>query len=72
MIATATRRRAAASLMALMARPWESYEPCEKFNRAASIPASISRSSIAGESLAGPIVQTIFAFLMDSGEPWKG
>ena len=33
-------------------------------SRAASIPDSISRSSISGESVAGPIVQTIFALRM--------
>src|SRR5512146_2403002 len=47
--------------MALMAAAWDSWVPWEKFNLATSMPFSISRSSMASESLAGPIVQTILA-----------
>src|SRR6476660_2943064 len=36
-----------------------SWVPCEKLSRATSIPASIKRSIIRGEQLAGPMVHTI-------------
>ena len=48
--------------IALMAAAWEAWVPCEKLRRAAFIPAALSRSNSASDSLAGPIVQTILAF----------
>ncbi len=55
----AVRRRAAVSA-------FSSGVPCEKFRRATSIPASIIRTSTSCESLAGPIVATIFVRRMAS------
>ncbi len=39
---------------------WSSCVPCEKFSRAASIPARASSSTISCEDEAGPSVATIF------------
>ena len=43
------------------ARSWSACVPWEKLSRATSIPASSSRSSSSGLSLAGPMVATILA-----------
>ena len=40
------------------------YDPWEKFNRATSMPARISRSTISGLELDGPSVATIFVLRM--------
>ena len=53
-----------ASLMDLIRALCSSCEPCEKLSRATFIPASINCSSSSGDSLAGPIVHTIFVFLI--------
>src|SRR5579862_5814794 len=53
-LAEAWRRRLARSACS-------SGVPWEKFKRAQSIPAAISRSIISAEVVAGPMVQTIFA-----------
>ena len=41
-----------------------SWLPCEKLNLATFIPASISSLNLSSLSLAGPIVQIIFVFLI--------
>ena len=41
-----------------------SWSPCEKLNLATFIPAFINSSNLSGLSLAGPIVQMIFVFLI--------
>src|SRR5262249_28913985 len=46
------------------------WSPWEKFKRATSIPASISRVNISGDSLTGPIVQTIFERRVDGFSLW--
>jgi len=48
-----------ASRMRAMHAAWPAKSPCEKLSRATFIPARIRRSSISGESEAGPIVATI-------------
>jgi hypothetical protein len=40
-----------------------SVDPCEKFNLATAIPASMSRLMVGMDDVAGPIVQTIFVFV---------
>src|SRR5918996_1215923 len=40
--------------------------PCEKFNRATSSPARMSRTSISGDSEAGPMVATILVLCAGS------
>jgi hypothetical protein len=50
-----------------MRSPLESRSPWEKLTLATSIPASTSAFSTPGEEEAGPIVQTIFVFLLIRG-----
>lgn len=69
MMATATRCRSAAWRIAEMAAAWDSCVPWEKFSRAAFMPLSMSCSSIDGDAVAGPMVQTILALrIMTVGE----
>src|SRR5579862_1421717 len=53
--------RAEAARTSLTARACSACVPWEKFRRATSIPARISRSIICAELVAGPSVQTILA-----------
>ena len=57
----ATRRPVArsAARMRAMRSAWPAKSPCEKLSRATFSPARMSRSSISGESEAGPMVATI-------------
>jgi hypothetical protein len=64
MIATAVRCRFAAWRIAVIAAAWDSCVPWEKFSLATSMPLSMSRSSIGGDAVAGPMVQTILALRM--------
>ena len=57
----AARRDAAARMRSNVAA-CDSCVPCEKFRRKMSVPAAISASSIASESLAGPTVAMIFVW----------
>ena len=57
----ATRRPVAfsAARMRAMRSAWPVKSPCEKLSRATFSPARMRRSSISGESEAGPMVATI-------------
>ena len=59
MIATRRPVACAAARMRAMCSAWPAKSPCEKFNRAMFSPARMRRSSISGDSEAGPIVATI-------------
>jgi len=59
-MATVLPSSPAACRMLRMLLPWVSKSPWEKLRRATFMPASINFLSISGESLAGPMVQTIF------------
>src|SRR5438876_1742168 len=66
MIATRRPVSRAASRIRLIACACSEGVPCEKFNRATSIPARMSRASISGDSDAGPMVATILVLCAGS------
>jgi len=55
-----------ASRMLTIRAPCSSKSPCEKFKRATFIPAFINLTSVSTDSLAGPIVHTIFVFFIEN------
>jgi hypothetical protein len=65
-IATSRPARAAAARTRATVAPCVSWVPCEKFRRMMSVPAAMSVSSTASESLAGPTVAMIFVCHVES------
>ena len=63
-IATSRPARVATARTRASVAPWVSCVPCEKFNRMISVPALMSVSSTASESLAGPTVAIILVWRM--------
>src|SRR3954452_5108895 len=66
-MATGRPARPAASRTRATFSACSSSEPCEKFNRATSMPASTMRASTSGLRDAGPMVATIFVRRMGAG-----
>ena len=64
----ATRRPVAfsAARMRAMRSAWPVKSPCEKLRRATFSPARMRRSSISGDSEAGPMVATILVLWFGS------
>ena len=56
-----------AARMRAMRSAWPAKSPCEKLSRAMFSPARMRRSSISGDSEAGPMVATILVLWSGSG-----